>query len=1618
VALRTVGVKLTAEYTNYVSGVKKASYTTKALAETLSKQETAMKKAGTAGKTLEGSLKSGEVAAKKTGTSVKGLVSELARQEAAAKQAAGSNKTLSDRIGEQAQQAKKSVGSIKDHEQALRREESALKGAAASTEKATKTLAGQDSGLRRVSSSLEKAGNSAKEFGGKLAKGADSGKFDGLADKVGVAGIAMAGAFTYAVKQAADFDKQMSAVSAATHAGSKDMAQLRQAALDAGKATQYSATGAAEAITELSKAGVSTADVLNGGLNGALSLAAAGQLDLGEAAETAASAMTQFGLSGDAIPHVADLLSAAAGKAQGSVHDMGAALNQAGLVAAQSGANIEETVGTLAAFASAGLLGSDAGTSFKTMLLAIQAPSGKTQELMDQLGISAYDAGGNFIGLSKFAGVLKDRLSTLTPQARAAAMAQIFGNDAVRAASILYKQGAEGIDDWIKKSNEAGYANATAAELTNNLSGDIERLQGSLETLAIQGGSGANKGLRALTQTLNDMVNRFADMPGAVSETMTILAGLGAVLALGGVAWMKYRKFVAEAQEQLIATGPAGERAATALGRVSAILGKAAVWGVAAEVVASIADHFDHASISTEKFNQSITEFANSGKVTGEMAKQFGTNFDKLGEVSTLAQSADSGFGHFMDTVVRSIPVVGSLGVSLGELGQKAIFGDSFQTAKEKYDQLNASLTAFAESTHDSARANQMWQQIVLQSGLDVEQLAKLMPDAYQAVGKLNTESMKSRDSLGGTAVVIKDLTGKTEEYASAAEASTAALHGQRDALAQLSSMMKAETDPVFGLLTAQENLTTAQKKASKAIKEHGKNSAEARDATRELALAAIDLQGKAGAVASTFNGKLTPEMLATFRAAKLTDAQIQAVSGQFVDAKKTANAYAQNWAAHASAPGAPQSEAALRKAYEQAVAFDGTYKAFMSTPGGKAAENQAKSAWDKLEGFDGNWVANIKTTGYTKVAGDLRHLLAAQQALKDGVSVSEANREMGHFFATGGHVQGPGTGTSDSIPAMLSDGEFVIKAASVKKLGPGALGYINATGELPAYAGGGAVRMPFPTTAKKTKIPADQTGGVGSTYAGGGSLGAWIRTAMALTGVPGNWAGPLHTLIMRESGGNPNAINLWDSNAKAGHPSQGLMQTIPGTFAAYRLKSLPNSITNPIANIAAGIRYILSRYGSIFNVQQANASKSPKGYVQGGLVGHTAMAGGGLISEPIFGVGRSGRTYSFGETGPERVIPGYASGGMVTFEKSSRTTSTGKAANSINSSVAALDARDAINQLTVALRSNGTQWSVNTTKGRANRSSLIDSIKSIKEAAQAKYDETGSVKSANRVYDSYIAQLDASMKKMKVNTAARKALLAMYSQRPSYSATGGPTNSDARINFDTQRIGAENAVDAARDYFTNTLPSFSMGTDGGRQDLSQLFSYLSTAKQVAQSSYDVNHNAKSAMAIYNEYLGKIRGVLTQAGVSKTVINSLLKLYGKITLSTASNRWGGLYEHAANGALTDATIAKGGPTQYAWAEASTGGELFAPKNGDIAKTRAQVGWAVRNWWGGDVTWNQEQQSTPGAWQGQSGSGSSAPSISYQINVAVSPTANLAEVGRVTVGAIQAFEKGSGKSWRS
>lgn len=372
-------------------------------------------------------------------------------------------------------------------------------------------------GMAKVSGESQKTATTMEAAGGKSKL---------ITTGIAAAGVAATALGVAAVRMAADFDASMSTVQANTGASADEMNQLRQAAIDAGADTIYSATESADAINELGKAGLSTSDILSGGLSGALNLAASDGMAVGDAAELMATTLKQFNLTGAQSSQVADALAAGAGKAVGSAHDLGLALNQAGMVSHSFGISMQETTGTLAAFADSGMIGSDAGTSLKTMLISLANPSTKATNLMKELGINAYDTQGNFIGLSGLAGVLKDKLSGLSQEQRNQALATIFGTDAIRAANVLYEQGAEGIDDWTKAVSESGFAAEQAAAKNNNLKGDLENLSGSFESLMISLGEGGQGPLRSLVQTLDTLVDGFSSLPAPVQQSIVLLTAL------------------------------------------------------------------------------------------------------------------------------------------------------------------------------------------------------------------------------------------------------------------------------------------------------------------------------------------------------------------------------------------------------------------------------------------------------------------------------------------------------------------------------------------------------------------------------------------------------------------------------------------------------------------------------------------------------------------------------------------------------------------------------------------------------------------------------------------------------------------------------------------------------------------------------------------------------------------------------------------------------------------------------------------------------------------------------------------------------------------------------------
>lgn len=328
-----------------------------------------------------------------------------------------------------------------------------------------------------------------------------------------------------AITKSADFEARMSSIKAVTGSSAETMKQFHDAAVKAGADTAFSATEAADAIEELAKAGVSTKDILDGGLTGALNLATAGELDLKEAAEIASTALNAFKRDNLSVVDAANQLAGAANASATDVHELKYGLSMVAPVASGLGLSFRDTTNALAVFAQNGLKGSDAGTSLKTMLMNLQ-PSTKGQyEAMHELGIITKDGANQFFtaerkvkSFAEISQVLKDKLGHLTDAEKQMALKTLFGTDAVRAATIAMNEGADGANKMQAEISKVTAAQV-AAEKLNNLKGAVEGLSGSFETLQIKLGESVLPLFTTIVKYVDKLVDKFSQSQGIQNFT-------------------------------------------------------------------------------------------------------------------------------------------------------------------------------------------------------------------------------------------------------------------------------------------------------------------------------------------------------------------------------------------------------------------------------------------------------------------------------------------------------------------------------------------------------------------------------------------------------------------------------------------------------------------------------------------------------------------------------------------------------------------------------------------------------------------------------------------------------------------------------------------------------------------------------------------------------------------------------------------------------------------------------------------------------------------------------------------------------------------------------------------
>lgn len=313
------------------------------------------------------------------------------------------------------------------------------------------------------------------------------------ADKVRNAGLIMTAALTVplaaagktAKDTASDFQVAMNNVHAAMlNASPEELNKLRDAALTLGPAFGKSAIEAAGAIEGLAKNGMDAASILGGGLAGALTLGVVGQTDLGSAANATTDILQQFHLTAGQLPTIVDKVSGALDASKLSFDGYKDAIGQVGGIAGGLGYQFEDMNTALAAVIPLMTGGSDAGTSFKTFLLALTPASKDAQDVMKKLGLEFYSAKGGAKSLSEVATLLNEKLTPLSDRARQTALTKIFGTDGMRVAIALMQAGAKGIADVQAQIDKAS-ANEKMAVLLDGEAAATQRVASAWEKLKI-----------------------------------------------------------------------------------------------------------------------------------------------------------------------------------------------------------------------------------------------------------------------------------------------------------------------------------------------------------------------------------------------------------------------------------------------------------------------------------------------------------------------------------------------------------------------------------------------------------------------------------------------------------------------------------------------------------------------------------------------------------------------------------------------------------------------------------------------------------------------------------------------------------------------------------------------------------------------------------------------------------------------------------------------------------------------------------------------------------------------------------------------------------------------------
>lgn len=410
-------------------------------------------------------------------------------------------------------------------------------------------------------------------------------------------------------------------------------AQLQQTALRLGKDYPLSASEAGHAMELLAQKGISAETIINGGADAVVRLSSATGSDLATAAHIAANALDTFHVPAEKMNDVTNLMTGAMTKGGLTAAQFGEAMQAGGAAIALTGGTVQDASIAIAAMAKAGIEGSDAGTSLKTMYGALQPSTKAATTAMLELGLVTKDGGNAFFdshgkvkSYEEISRILSTSLEGLTDQQKAMTLRTIFGSDALRAAAISADLGAGkfgDLGDQIRSVN----ADDVATKRMDSLKGSMLQFGGSAETIGIVLLSKLGPAMKTVVDTGTMLLNDVLEALDS-ADASTFFAGLSQAVSDTADSMLAFTASSDGWMEQLRGLGPIGAAAAAALAPLMdaivglALLMKGDAKGAAGAFEVAFSELSDTASTLAGAFGPVTTALGQFATFIGQVAQK------------------------------------------------------------------------------------------------------------------------------------------------------------------------------------------------------------------------------------------------------------------------------------------------------------------------------------------------------------------------------------------------------------------------------------------------------------------------------------------------------------------------------------------------------------------------------------------------------------------------------------------------------------------------------------------------------------------------------------------------------------------------------------------------------------------------------------------------------------------------------------------------------------------------------------------------------------------------------------------------------------------------------------